>query len=69
MKKDIEKRCGPHCKLRPQESLIVEYEQVRYWKFVANGKCSAEIGELSSVKNLFWANHASKKREVILNGK
>ena len=46
------------------ESLILEYEQNRtklgYWKFVANENCTAEIGELSSVENSFWANQASK---------
>ena len=54
-----------HCKLHLWESLSLEYERnrtkLRYWKIVANGKCTAENGELSSVKNSFWANHASKK--------
>ena len=53
------------CKLCPQESLSLEYQQkmtnLRHWKIVANEKCTAEIGELSSVKNSFWGNPASKK--------
>ena len=57
-----------HSKLRPQESLSLEYEQnrtnLRYWKIVANEKCTPEIAKLSSVKNLFWANHASKKARI-----
>ena len=54
-----------HCKLHLYESLSLEYEQnrtkLRYWKIVVNEKCTAEIAELSSVKNFFWANYASKK--------
>ena len=54
-----------HCKLDPLEGLNLENEQnrtnLRYWKVVANEKCTPKIGELSSVKKLFWVNHASKK--------
>ena len=59
-----------HCKLHPKEKLSLEYKwnrtKLRYWKFVANEMCTAEIGEVSSVKNLFWANHASKKARISL---
>ena len=45
----------------------MEYERKRtillYWKTIANEKCTAEIGELSSVKNLFWANYALEKTQ------
>ena len=62
-----------HCKLHPWESLSLENERnrtkLRYWKIVANEKCTAEIGDLSSVKNLFWANHASKKSRISLKRK
>ena len=51
------------------ENLSLEYEQnwtkLRYWKNVANEKCTPEIGELSSVESLFWANHASEKALTI----
>ena len=57
-----------HCKLHPRESLSLAYErnrkQLRYWKIVANEKCTPEIGELSSVKNLFWANYVSEKARI-----
>ena len=43
-------------KLLLRESSSLEYEQIRmnskYREIVANEKCTAEIGELSSVKNL-----------------
>ena len=38
--------------------------KLRYWKIVANEKCTAEIAKLSSVENLFWANHASEKSPI-----
>ena len=54
-----------HCKLHSWEIVSLEYEsngtKLRYWKIVANEKCTAESGKLSSVKKSFWANHASKK--------
>ena len=47
-----------HCKLHPWETLNFEYEQnrmtLKYWKIVANEKCTAEIVEFSSVKTLSW---------------
>ena len=56
------------CKLQPSENLSLEYERnwtkLRYWKIVANEKCTAEIAKLSSVKKLFWANHASEKTRI-----
>ena len=59
------------CKLHPKESSSLEYEQnrmkVRYWKIVANEKCTPEIGEFSSAKNSFWANRAPKRLGVVLN--
>ena len=62
-----------HCKLHPWESLSLEFEQnrmnLRYWKNVANEKCTAKIGKLNSVENLFWANHASKKARKRLERK
>ena len=62
-----------HCKLHPKESLSLEYEQnrtkLRYWKIVANEKCTPEISKLTSIKNLFWANHASKKAHISLKRK
>ena len=62
-----------HCKLRLQESLSLEYERNRtkssFWKIVANEKCAPEIAKLSSVKILFWANHASKKARISLKRK
>ena len=62
-----------HCKLNPEESLSLEYEQnrtnLRYWKIVANEKCIAEITKMSSVKNSFWANHASKQARISLKQK
>ena len=46
------------------ENLILEHEQngtkLKQWKIVANEKPTAEIGELNSVKNLFWVKHATK---------
>ena len=46
----------------------MEYEQNRTdlisGKIVVNEKCTPEIGKLSSVKNLFWANHASEKAQI-----
>ena len=54
-----------HCKLHSKKRLSLEYEQYRtkigYWKIVANEKCTAEIGELSSVKKLLWADHKRQK--------
>ena len=62
-----------HCKLNPRESLSLDYEQnrtnLRNWKIVAKEKCTPEIGELSSVKILFGANHASKKARINLKQK
>ena len=62
-----------HCKLHPEESLSLEYEQnrtnLRYWKIVVTEKCTPEITKLSSVKNLFWANHASEKARISLKRK
>ena len=62
-----------HCKLRPRESLSLEYEQnrttLRYWKIVTNGKCTPESAKLTSVKNLFWTNHASEKARNSLKRK
>ena len=61
------------CKLNLQESLSLEYEQnrtdLRYWKIVVTEKCTPEMAKLSSVKNLFWANHASKKARISLKRK
>ena len=54
-----------HCKLHSRENLEMKYERnqmkLGYLKIVANEKCTSEIGKLSSVKNLFWVNHASAK--------
>ena len=51
----------------------MEYERnwtkLRFWKIVGNEKCTPEIGEKSSVKNLFWANYASKKARINLKQK
>ena len=51
----------------------MEHEQnrpkLRYWKIVANEKCTPEIAELSSVKNLFRGNHASEKVRISLKQK
>ena len=62
-----------YCELHPWENLILEYERnrtnLRYWKIVANEKCIAEIGEVSSVRNLVWANHATKKTQNRLKRK
>ena len=53
-----------HCKLYLKESLRLEYEQnrtnLRYWKSEVTEKCIPGIAKLTSVKNLFWANHASQ---------
>ena len=35
-------------------------------KNVTNEKCAAEIAKLSSVRNCFWMNHASKKARIYL---
>ena len=47
------------------ENSTFKYEpnrtKLRVWKNVANEKCTAETRELSSVKNLFWVNHATIK--------
>ena len=63
----------PDCKLHLWWSLILDYEQnwmkLRFWKIVANEKCTPEIGELSSVKKLFWANHASERAQTNLKQK
>ena len=52
-----------HCKLHPKENLGLENEQnqtkLKLAKFVANEMRFAEIDELSLVKNLFSANHAT----------
>ena len=57
-----------HCKLYLGESLSLEYEQnrtnIRFWKIVANEKCTPENAKVTSVKNLFWANHASQKARI-----
>ena len=62
-----------HCKLRPQESLSLECEQNRtnlgYWKIVVNRKCTEEMAKMSSVKNLFWANHSSEMARNCLKQK
>ena len=62
-----------HCKLHLQESLSLEYEQnrtnLRYWKIVVTEKCTPEIAKLASVKNLYWANQASKKAHISLKRK
>ena len=62
-----------HCKLHLWEKLGLEYEQnrtkLRFWKIVMNEKCTPENGDLSSVKKLFWANHASKKARISLKRK
>ena len=62
-----------HWKLHLSENLSLQYArnrtELRYWKIVANEKCTPEIGELSSVKNLFWANHASEKNRNSLRRK
>ena len=54
-------------KLALWKNLSLQYEQnrpkLKYWKIVANEKCITEIGELSSVKNLFWVNHATKNAQ------
>ena len=61
-----------HWKLHLKESLSLDYERnwtkLRYWKIVANEKCTAEIGEIISVKNLLWAN-PQKRLEIVLSGK
>ena len=66
--KKISTNGSHHCKLHPWESFCLEYERnrtkLRYWKLVANEKRTAEIAELSSVKKLFWANHASEKAGI-----
>ena len=36
---------------------------MKQWKIVENETCSEEIDKLSSVKNSFWANHATKKTQ------
>ena len=63
----------PHCKLLPLENLSLEYEWNRtnlgYWKIVVNGKCFSEMAKLSSVKNLFWLNHASEEAHISLKRK
>ena len=62
-----------HCKLHLQESLSLEYEQnrmnLRYWKIVVTEKCIPKIAKWSSVKNLFWANHASEIARINLKRK
>ena len=62
-----------HCKLHPWESLSLEYEQnrtnLRYWKIVVTEKCTPEMAKLTSVKNLFWANHASEIARISLKRK
>ena len=62
-----------HCKLNPWESLSLEYEQnrtnSRYWKIVVTKKCTPEMAKMTSVKNLFWANHASEKARISLKRK
>ena len=62
-----------HCKLPLKESLSLQNEQNRtnlnYWKIVVNEKCTAEMAKLSTVKNLFWANQASKKAHISLKQK
>ena len=61
------------CTLHLWKKLSLQYEQnrtkLRHWKNAANGKCTAKIGELSSVKNLFWANHALEKARNSLKRK
>ena len=60
-----------YCKLNQKENSSLKNDQnptkLKLWKIVANEKCTAQIGELSSVKNLFWVNHASKKLKTGLN--
>ena len=42
---------------------------LRYWKIVVTEKYTPEIAKLTSVKNLFWANHASEKARISLKRK
>ena len=62
-----------HWKLNPWKNLSSEYQRnrtkLRCRKIVANEKCTPEIGDLSSIKDLFWANHASKKTQKNLKRK
>ena len=62
-----------HCILHPCKNLSLEHERNRTnlwsWKMVANESCTAEIGEMSSVKILFWANHTTKKPQNSLKRK
>ena len=71
--KKISTNSSHHCKLHLWESLSLEYERnqtkLRYWKIVANEKCTPEIGKVSSVKNLSWPNHASEKARISLKRK
>ena len=71
--KKISTKSFHYCKVYLWKNLGLDYERyrtkLRYWKTVANEKCTAEKCELSSVKNLFWANHASEKARKSLKRK
>ena len=71
--KKISKKSFHSCKLQPWESSSLESEQnrtkLKYWKIPANEKFIGEIGEVSSVKKIFWANHTSEKTQSNLKRK
>ena len=62
-----------YCKLNSQKHSFWEYEWNRtrtgQWKIVANEICTAEIGELSPVKNSYWVIHATEKAQKKLEWK
>ena len=62
-----------HCKLYPWESLSLEYERnrtkLRFWKIVANEKCTAEIAKLSSVKSYSERTTHQKRLVLVLKGR
>ena len=66
MEKDIDKRLVP---LETTSMGMLKFgmwaksDELKILKNCCKRKCTAEFDELSSVANLFWANHASKKAQ------
>ena len=61
LKKYIDKRFSPLQNKsigKPKFGIWAKLDEIKKAKNCCKRNCSAEIGELSSVKNLFWNNHA-----------
>ena len=48
----------------PDCRIWAKLDEIKMVKNCCKKKCNAEIGELGSVKNLFWANLETKKPKI-----